>query len=228
MPMKGRGTTQLHEIDRWEHGVGWLAYPDEAMQRASHAVELDGDVWVFDPVDAPGVDDLFAEFGDVAGVVVGLDRHKRDAAAMANRHEVPVYVASWMTGVATELNAPVERFGTTLADTGFETFRVVDRSVPPWQEVGFYHPELSLLIVPEALGTVDYFCASGESLGVHPMLRLFPPRRMLSKYSPERLLVGHGAGVPENAGSAMRTALSNSRSNLPSAYLKALKSMVSN
>ncbi|MFC7203592.1 hypothetical protein ACFQJC_08705 [Haloferax namakaokahaiae] len=228
MPMKGRGEGQLREIDRWEHGVGWLAYPDEAMQRASHAVEIDGDVWVFDPVDAPGIDDLFAEFGDVAGVVVGLDRHKRHAAAVATRHDVPVYVASWMTDVADELDAPVERFGTTLADSGFETFRVVDRTVPPWQEVGFYHPDYSLLFVPEALGTVEYFCAPGERLGVHPMLRPFPPRRVLTRYDPERLLVGHGAGVSENAGRAMRTALSDARSNLPGAYLRALKSMLSN
>lgn len=228
MPMKGSGRAQFREIDRWDHGVGWLAYPDETMQRASHAVEVDGDVWVFDPVDAPGLDDLLEEFGDVAGVVVGLDRHKRDAATVANRHEVPVYVATWMTGVADELDANVERFGSTLADSGFETFRVVDRAFPPWQEVGFYHDELETLVVPEAVGSVGYFCAAGERLGVHPMLRPFPPRRVLSKYAPERLLVGHGAGVMENADEELRAALANARSNLPSAYVQAFKSMVSN
>jgi len=61
---------------------------------------------VFDPVDAPGVDDLLADLGTVAGVVVGLDRHKRDSAAIATRHDVPVYVADWMTGVAEEIDAP--------------------------------------------------------------------------------------------------------------------------
>ncbi|AFK19282.2 MULTISPECIES: MBL fold metallo-hydrolase [Haloferax] len=228
MPMKGRGTSQLQEVDRWDHGVGWLAHPDETMQRASHIVEVNGDVWVFDPVDAPGVDDLFAEFGDVAGVAIGLDRHKRDAAAIANRHEVPVYVASWMTGVADELDANVERFGNTLADSGFQTFRIVDRSVPPWQEVGFYHEELRTLFVPETVGTVDYFCAPGERLGVHPMLRPFPPRRALYGYDPDRLLVGHGAGISENAGDELRTALSNARRNLPNAYIQVVKSMLSN
>jgi hypothetical protein len=228
MPMKGRGRPQLREIDRWGHGVGWLAYPDETMQRASHAVEVDGDVWVFDPVDAPGVDDLLEEFGDVRGVVVGLDRHKRDAATVANRHEVPVYVASWMTGVADELDATVERFGSTLGDSGFEAFRVVDRTVPPWQEVGFYHTDQRTLIVPEAVGSVGYYCAPGERLGVHPMLRPFPPRRILSRYDPDRLLVGHGAGVTENAGEQLRTALSNARKNLPGAYMQAFMSMLSN
>ncbi|WP_148416295.1 hypothetical protein [Haloferax sp. KTX1] len=228
MPMKGRGTSDLREIDRWDHGVGWLAHPDETMQRASHAVAVDGDVWVFDPVDAPGVDDLFDEFGDVAGVVVGLDRHKRDSATIANRHEVPVYVASWMTGVADELDATVERFGADLADSGFEAFRLVDRSLPPWQEVGFYHDDYDLLVVPESVGTVGYFCARGEHLGVHPMLRPVPPRRVLSRYDPERLLVGHGAGVPVNAGDELRTALGNARRNLPSAYARAFTSMLSN
>ncbi|WP_191965901.1 MULTISPECIES: hypothetical protein [Haloferax] len=227
MPMKGSGRSQLREIDRWDHGVGWLAYPDEAMQRASHAVEVDGDVWVFDPVDAPGVDDLLDDLGDVAGVVVGLDRHKRDAAAVANRHEVPVYVASWMTGVANELDVTVERFGSELADSGFQTFRVVDKTVPPWQEAGFFHEELDTLVVPEAVGTVGYYCAPGERLGVHPMLRPFPPRRLLSSFDPERLLVGHGAGVMENAGDELRTALANARKNLPSAYVQAFKTMVS-
>ncbi|WP_411968546.1 hypothetical protein [Haloferax sp. YSSS75] len=227
MPMKGSGRANLREIDRWEHGVGWLAHPDESMQRASHAVEIDGDVWVFDPVDAEGLDDLLAELGDVAGVVVGLDRHKRDADTIATRHDVPVYVASWMTGVADDMDAPVERFGTELATTGFQTFRVVDRTVPPWQEVGFYHDDSRTLIVPEAVGTVEYYCAAGERLGVHPMLRPFPPRRVLSKFEPERLLVGHGAGITTNAGDELRTALSNARKNLPSAYVSAFKSMVS-
>jgi len=85
---------------------------------------------VFDPVDAPGVDDPLADLGTVAGVVVGLDRHKRDSAAIATRHDVPVYVADWMTGVAEEIDAPVERFGSRLADSGFEAFRIRDSMIP--------------------------------------------------------------------------------------------------
>lgn len=227
MPTKGDGSTALREIDRWDGGVGWLAYPDETMQRASHAVEVDGDVWVFDPVDADGVDDLLAEFGDVAGVVVGLDRHKRDAAALANRHGVSVYVADWMTGVASELDAPVERFGRELADTGYRAMTIRDSSVPPWQEVGFYNEVDGTLLVPEAVGTSDYFLAPGERLGVHPMLRLFPPERAFSGVSPERVLVGHGEGVAENASSALRTALSGSVRRTPALYGKALRSLIS-
>jgi hypothetical protein len=52
MPIKETGDgTDLQEIDRWEHGVGWLAYPGEQMQRASHAIEVDGEVWIVDPVE---------------------------------------------------------------------------------------------------------------------------------------------------------------------------------
>jgi len=136
MELKADGDADLHEIDRFDRGVGWIAYPGEAMERASHAIAVPNeesetdDVWVFDPVDAPGVDDLLADLGTVAGVVVGLDRHKRDSAAIATRHDVPVYVADWMTGVAEEIDAPVERFGSRLADSGFEAFRIRDSMIP--------------------------------------------------------------------------------------------------
>ncbi|WP_049985766.1 hypothetical protein [Halobellus rufus] len=228
MPMKGGDTDGYREIDRWDRGVGWIAYPEETMQRASHAlVGDDGGVWVIDPVDAPDVDALLSEFGDVAGVVVGLDRHKRDAAAFARRHDVPVFVPQWMTGVAEELDAPVERFDAELGDSGFEAFRIRDSSFPPWQEVGLSHPDDGTLVVPEAVGTVAYFCAPGERLGVHPMLRPTPPRRALSRFDPDRVLVGHGAGVMNDARAALREALANARTNLPGAYGRALKELLS-
>ena len=85
MPMKGSGpATDFEEIDRRDEGVGWIAYPDERMERASHAFAVDGEVWVVDPVDVDGLDELLAEFGDVAGVVTLLDRHKRDADTVAS------------------------------------------------------------------------------------------------------------------------------------------------
>jgi hypothetical protein len=241
MPMKGRGTGQLEEIDRWDGGVGWIAHPDEGMQRASHVLGVDraersaagsetrsddGEAWVVDPVDAPGVDDLIASVGEVAGVVVCLDRHKRDAAAVARRHDVPVYVPDWMTGVASKLDVPTERFGRELADTGYRALTIVNRSLPPWQEVGLYHDGTGTLVVPEALGTASYFCAPGERLGVHPMLRPVPPKRAFHGLEPERVLVGHGAGVFEDATVALHDALDNARSRLPSAYASALREML--
>jgi hypothetical protein len=227
MPMKG-DSPDLRVVGRFEDGLTWQAYPDEEMQRASHALAVDGKAWVVDPVDAPGVDDLLAEVGaeGVAGVVVGLDRHRRDAATVARRHDAPVYVPDWMSGVVDEVgDVDVERFGRALADTGYEALTIRDSSVPPWQEVGLFDGET--LVVPEAVGTAPYYVAAGERLGVHPMLRPFPPRRAFSGLDPERVLVGHGAPVLSGATAALRDALANARRNLPAAYAKAFRRLVS-
>lgn len=221
--MKGSGEAALREIDRWDHGVGWMAYPDEQMRRASHAFEVDGDVWVVDPVDAEGLDDLLADLGEVAGVVILLDRHKRDSAAIATRHDVAVHVPDWMDGVAGDLDAPVERVHTELADTGYGVHEVVNNRF--WQEAALYGEDTGTLVVPESVGTAAYFTNEDEPLGVHPMLRMLPPKQ-LRRLDPERVLVGHGAGVHENAGAALRDAIDNSRSGAPGLYVKTFKNLV--
>lgn len=224
MPMKGSGAaTDFREIDRRDSGVGWIAYPDERMQRASHAFAVGDDVWVVDPVDVDGLDDLLAEFGDVAGVVTLLDRHKRDADAVADRHDVPVYVPEFMDGVAGDFDATVERVHRELADTGVGVHELID--TPFWQEAVLMRADESTLIVPEAVGTASYFCAASERLGVHPMLRLLPPKK-LRRFSPDRVLVGHGAGVHEDATTALHDAISGSRAKSPGLYAKALKDFV--
>ena len=225
MELKG-GAADLRTIDRWDGGVGWIAYPDEEMQRASHALTADGDVWVLDPVDAPGLDDLLSEFGEVVGVVVCVDRHERDAAAVANRHDAPVYVPDWMTGVASGLDAPTERFGRELADSGYRAITVRDSAIPPWQEVALYDEASGTLVVPESVGTASVFRAADERLGVHPMLRLTPPVRALGDLSPERILVGHGEGVMDDATAALRKALDGSVARAPSAYARALRELL--
>lgn len=219
MSLKG-DVPDLRVIDEWDGGVGWLAYPDEQMQRASHALLAGDDVWVVDPVDAPGVDDLLEGLGEVRGVVVGLDRHKRDAAALARRHDVSVYIPAWMTGVANKVDAPVERFADHLADSGYSTIRLRDSTLPPWQEVGLFDEETGTLVVPESVGTSEYYLARGERLGVHPMIRAVPPRRILCDLFPERVLVGHGEGVFEKAADALEDALYGSRRRMPALYAK--------
>ncbi len=219
MGMKGSGAADLTVIDRFDGGVGWLAYPEETMERASHAVESDGQLWVVDPVDADGVDDLLAEYGEVGGVVVLLDRHERDAAAVATRHDVPVYVPDWMSGVEDSLDAPVVRFSEGVGDFALE--RVVDN--PFWQEGALFDGET--LVVPEALGTVSYFRAPGERLGVHPMLRAVPPRS-LTEYDADRLLVGHGEGLFEDVRPAIRDAVGGSRRRMVPLYLDTLRGFV--
>ncbi|QCC50541.1 hypothetical protein [Halapricum salinum] len=224
MPMKGSGEASLREIDRYDGGVGWIAYPDEDMQRASHAVVGEnGGVWVVDPVDAAGLDELLAEYGEVAGVVVLLDRHKRDAAAIATRHDVSVYVPDFMDAVAQELDAPVERVYTDLGESGFGVHELIDNAF--WKEAIMYGEHDDTLLVPEALGTAEYFLVGEERIGVHPALRLKPPKR-LRRFDPERVLVGHGAGIHEDAGEAIRTAFSGARRRTPRLYAKTVRSML--
>ena len=211
--------TDYREIDRFDGGVGWIAHPEETMQRASHALAIDGEVWVIDPVDADGLDELLAEFGDVAGVVVTLDRHARDAATIADRHGAFVYLPAFFDGVAENLDAPIVRFRDELADTGIEARTVVESRF--WKEVALYDPVGGTLVVPESIGAAPYFLTRGERLGVHPMRRFVPPREHLGDLAPDRVLVGHGSGVLENASSALEDALAGSRRRAPLLYAKA-------
>ena len=159
------------------------------MWRTSHALEVDGRVWLFDVVDWPDLDDRVRELGEPAGVVQLLDRHNRDCAAVARRLGVPHHV--------------VPR---ALPGTPFELRPVV--RLRWWREVALWWPERRLLLVADVLGTVPFFRAGAEPAGLHPMLRLWPPRS-LRGLEPDHLLVGHGEGIhhrPDAVGSALRTA----------------------
>ncbi|MBX0285247.1 hypothetical protein [Haloarcula salinisoli] len=224
MPMKGDGVaTDWTETNRWERGASWLAYPDETMQRASHVLGTDAGAIVVDPVDAEGIDELFADFGDVAGVIVLLNRHKRDSAAIAKRHDVPVYVPEALAGVEDDIDAPTERVHRQIPDTDYGVHELTSNAV--WQEAALYGDEDDTLVVPEAVGTADYFLAGSERLGVHPMLRLTPPTK-LNRLTPERLLVGHGHGIMDDASGALADAVRGSRGRTPGLYVKNLKSFV--
>ncbi|WP_323190336.1 hypothetical protein [Halostella sp. PRR32] len=217
-------TSGFRETDRWNGGVGWIAHPDETMQRASHALVNDGEVWLVDPVDCDGLDDLIAPFGDVAGVVVLLDRHTRDADALASRHDVSVHLPRTLSGVADDIHARTKTFDKTLGNTNFHAIPVVDN--PIWHEVALYDADSRTLVVPEAVGTVDYFRTGSARLGVHPMLRALPPRDALSGLVIDRLLVGHGEGVSKDAEKALDAALRDARRTAPELYLKNAKKLL--
>jgi hypothetical protein len=225
MSVKGSGeASEWREIDRSDGGVGWIPYPDETMERACHAIRGEGDgVWLVDPIDVPGLDDLVGEFGDVAGVVILLDRHKRDSAELADRYDVPVWVPSFMSGVAEDIDAPVERFGNTLGESGFTLHKLVDNSF--WQEGALYNEGTGVLVVPESVGNTEYFHTGERQLGVHPMLRLFPPTR-LDYFDPTQIRVGHGSGVSEGAPTVLDDALSGSRARTPRLYFETFKDFV--
>ncbi|WP_336037528.1 hypothetical protein [Halobacterium yunchengense] len=224
MPFKASGrATDYRAIDRFDGGAGWIAHPEETMQRASHVLrasggEADGGAWVVDPVNADGVDDLLAEFGDVRGVVVLMDRHARDAAAVADRHDVPVYVPSF---VDPDVDAQTQPLGGTLPDSDYEVVRTVDW--PGWDEAALSDGET--LVVGDAVGTTEYFRAGGERVGVHPLLRVKPPRA-LRQFRPERILTGHGEGVLTDATRALQDALDGARRNAPEVWLNGLKALV--
>lgn len=229
MPMKASGAGAVNEANRWAGGGSWIPYPEEEMQRASHAIATDAGLLVVDPVDVPDLDEWLADLGeetgagDVAGVAVLLDRHKRDAAAVANRHDVPVGVPEWMSGVEGDLDAPTTALSELVEDTSYEVRRVIDNTF--WQEAGLHDAEAAVLVLPEVFGTVEYYCAPGEDLGVHPALRFTPPKK-LKRLDVDRLLVGHGEGIADDADDLMRTALRRSLSNAPGLYISTVKNAI--
>ena len=218
MPMKGSGPADAYDVVREDDdGFGWIAYPDERMQRASHAFRTDDGVYVVDPVDVDDLDEHLAALGDVAGVVLTLDRHERDSAAVARRHDVPVYVPEFFG--RTDLDADTEPLRGVL--DRFDVIPVVNNAF--WSEVALWDDDSGELWVSEAVGTVDYYTTSDETLGVHPMLRALPPRKKLGELSPGELYCGHGAGVTTGATQALQDALAGSRKRMLGLYAKTLK-----
>lgn len=190
--------------DEQDFGFGWLD-DDERMRRTSHALVAAGGVWVIDPVAWPEAEERARAFGEPRGVLQLLDRHDRDCAAVAARLGVPHHVVpSWRIR-----SAPFE-------------FLTVSRN-RFWREVALWWPESRVLVCADALGTIAYFRAPGERLGVHPLLRLRPPRA-LRRVFPEHVLTGHGEGVHEDASAALHEALRTSRRRLPAALRRMLRS----
>ena len=215
MPAYGNDDRTLHVVDEFDAGVGWQVYPEETLGRTSHAFQTDGGLWICDPLDAPGLDDLLAEHGDVAGVAVCSSWHARDADALAKRHDVPVSIPTWMDRVAERVDADVERFSGTLGD--FQVRKTTP--LPSWQEVILYREADGTLYVPESMGSGGTFTVGDERVGVSVYRRLLPPRDVLQNLDPERICFGHGSGVFEDATRALDDALVGSRKRAPRAFL---------
>ena len=181
-------TLQRHAL-----GVTWIE--QGAMARAAHGLLDDGRVWLIDPYEDVQALAAVAELGTPAGVLQLLDRHNRDCERLAQRLDVPL------------LRLPVTAVGTP-----FQTIAVISNRA--WREVALWWADQETLVVAEAVGTAPAF-ALGRRLGVHPLLRLIPPRKQFSQFEPERLLVGHGRAIASGADPALRDALARSRSDLP-------------
>jgi len=186
-------TATATELERHELGISWM--DQGRMGRTAHALAAEGRVWLIDPFDDPTALAEVAALGSAAGVLQLLDRHNRDCQAIAAR-----------------LGVPLLRLPAGLPDTPFEVVPMISRR--RWREIALWWDDRSALIVAEAVGTSPAF-AVGRPVGVHPMLRLTPPRSQLAAYRPEMLLVGHGMPITSDAAPALDDALARSRSDIP-------------
>jgi hypothetical protein len=187
------------------HGAGLTWYEDDAMARAAHALRTHSGVWLVDPFDDRAALAAAAELGSPAAVIQLLSRHNRDCAGIADR-----------------LGVPHHSIPSALPDSPFSTVSVAER--PWWREAALWWESERTLVVAEAVGTIPLF-ALGRPAGVHPMLRLVPPRAALGGLHPVRLLVGHGPPLEGGADQALHGALASSRSDLPRLFLKAPAAM---
>jgi hypothetical protein len=209
-----------HIVGEWDDAVSWIAHPDEEGKRGSHAIATDNGVWVIDPINAPNVDEILNSLGEVVGVTVLTCWHARDAGAVADRHDVKVHIPEWMDRVDDLVDAPVQRY--TLApdeNAGKAEFYALScRPFPGWQEVFLYHDPSETLVTPDSMGTTDWARIGDERLGLSMFRRLQPPTQ-LTGLKPERILVGHGEPLDEDAASALQSALSGARRSFPRAVL---------
>ena len=187
-------------------GFGWEA--QELLRRTSHVLVHDGGAWLVDPVDAPDALARVQRLGEIRGVVQLIDRHNRDASALAARFGVP------------HLEVPFDG----VPGSPFEVVPVADR--PFWHEVALWWPEQRALVCGDALGTGGYFLAPGERLGVHPLLRPTPPR-VLATFEPEHVLVGHGEGVHgPDAVAVVERAVATARRGIPGAFVRGFRNLL--
>src|SRR5688500_1630522 len=180
-----------------EHALGLSWVVGEPMERASHAIVGDGRVWLVDVVDDAAALERVPALGEPAAVVQLVARHPRDCAAVAGRFGVP------------HVRPPAARAGSP-----FEVLDVVQ--VARWREGALWWPERKALAVAEAVGTGPYFAVGPGPVGMHPWLRMTPPRGALGGVDPEFLLVGHGPPLTgPGTATALHDALDRSRRDIP-------------
>jgi hypothetical protein len=197
------GETRYVDEEPW--GFGWWL-PGDRLRRTSHAILAGGGVWLVDPLEAPGVADRVVALGEPRGVIQLLDRHDRDCAAWSDGLGVPHHIVPFGPVGPFEL-VPVSRWRL-------------------WREAALWWPQERVLVTADALGSLPYFKAGDEPVGVHPLLRLRPPRA-LAALAPQHVLVGHGRGAhgPDLA-DAVRDELRHARRRLPRNWANAARSMI--
>jgi hypothetical protein len=187
-----------NSIQRHSLGLTWVE--TSGMRRAAHALRANGRLWLIDPFEDDVALSAAAELASPAAVIQLLDRHNRDCGSIAQRLEVPL------------LRLPEQ-----VNDSPFTVIPVISR--PWWREMALWWEDERALVIAEALGTAPAFTL-GRRVGLHPMLRLRPPKGALTARSPERLLVGHGAALESGAAAAIDDALSGALADIPQLVLK--------
>lgn len=214
-------------VDCWPDGVGWMPHPNEGGQRVSHAVRTNGKVWLIDPLNAPGVHERIAELGTVAGVLVCSSWHLRDSEEFAKKYGVPLHVPAGLPRVERLVSMSPDRVCGSIAEGRIQ---ILYRQLVPGMGEGFlYFPHERTLYVPETLGTTPIHTVPGEPIGVHPFLRLIPPRQLL-QLEPNQIRCGHGAGIETDATMALHDAIRHGRQRLPEVIIhsfpKAIRGMI--
>jgi len=211
-----RASTGGDIVGQWDDALSWIAHPHEEGKRASHALKTTDGVWLIDPLEMPGLTERVDELGSVAGVLVLSCWHARDAGPLARQYDVAVHIPEWMNRVESQVAAPIERY-TFAPGTEAEFQTIACRPFPGWQEVFLYHEPSATLVVPDSIGTTDYNRINQERAGIELFRRLQPPNE-LRGVEPERLLVGHGPPIDENATAALDQALSSGKHSFPDAF----------
>ncbi|MCW2923958.1 MAG: hypothetical protein JWM98_1362 [Thermoleophilia bacterium] len=211
---------------RFDGGFSWARSSSGLLECRSHALrDADGGVWLVDPFDGTGLDEeLEALGGDVVGVIVLLDRHIRDSVALARRYGARLLAppGRWRRGHPRPQDA--EALRAEGIDACPFTFTPIIQREGQWLEWSLWWPERAVLVVPEAVGTPDYYRSRArEPLAVHPVLRVAgPPHGLVAPGTePQLLLVGHGDAVEADVAGTIELAIGEARRELPSFLLAA-------
>ena len=168
---------RMKVVDEIVDAFGWIQ--EDRAQRTSHALAADGRVWLFDVVDDPELDARVRELGEPAAVVQLLDRHNRDCAAVAQR-----------------LGRPAPRRAAAAAGDAVRA--------PPGRAAPLVARGRALVAGAAAAARRRRRSArsrssarASEPAGVHPLLRLWPPRslRGLAARAPARRARRRGSTI---------------------------------
>ncbi|MFC6757263.1 hypothetical protein ACFQER_12015 [Halomicroarcula sp. GCM10025894] len=82
-----------------------------------------------------------------------------------------------------------------------------------------YRDRDGTVYVPDVLSSGTAFTIGDERLGLNVLARLSPPRETFADIDPDRVLLGHGAGVFGGASAAVGDSLANARRRLSRALV---------